>query len=123
MLLQGKEAGAQFTVGSQAKAIAGVAEVFADGTDDPDLAQGGGKTIKAGRAVAVLADRRQQRCDPVEPFEHGIRRHQPIVPFFSLERHELDKAHFKGIVVGQAGQVFDFIIIDPAHDDGIELDR
>src|SRR5688572_6228642 len=121
-----EQAGAEFPVRGEAHAVAaatvGVShrsyEADASGSGaKPEIARG---TIAPRRSIRFL-----ERRDCLEAPEN-LRTRDDVIPGQIAElsnRHELDEPHVPGVINGEPGKIGQLIVIDPTHDDDVDLDR
>ena len=91
----------------------------ADGADDADIPQCAGQTVELCNAVAVgLGLQLRQKLRHNGAGEVGPGAEIPAV----IHGHQLDKAHVHGILLCQPCQRRNFIVVEAADEDGIDLD-
>ena len=121
----GEEAGKEFAFGGESQAAASTAEGLSDGGDDADFG-GAVAVLPAFGGFAGVSGREGREREFT--FEDGEDLgggddlvHLPSVRFADI--HELDESESHLLVFGPAGEREDFLFVDAALDDGVDLDR
>lgn len=121
-----EEARADLPVGGEAEAAARAAERAADGRDEADApGEAVGESEGAGGAggiVVIAGDERGAslhrgpRLGSTDPLGRV-----PCVT--GIQGHVLDEPHLDRVTAGQRGQVRRLVVIEPADEHGVELER
>ncbi len=125
VLPDAKQAGPNFAVGRQPKAVAMTAEGLADRRDDSDFAAairerpafGGLRWIVGRQRSKVEAGLQARKNLPARNnhfLEPGPRR---------IQRHEFDETHAQVALARQLRQRFDFMVVNVANDYGVDFHR
>jgi hypothetical protein len=123
-LFEREKARAELAFSRHADAIAVVAERFGDARDHTDVADAVRVLVARGRFGAITAGG-AQRIHGVDAVENLLRRNdfllRPLV--VGVERHELDEAESDALVPSECRQVDNFVVVDAAHHDRVDLYR
>lgn len=125
---EAEEAGADLAVGGDPNTIAVAAEGFGDGGDDPDF--GGGIGGEIGEAPAsggfggiggVAGEEFEAGTNSGEHFATGD--DELAEPGAAgVEGHEFDEAEGELMLMGELGEGGEFVVVEVAEDDGVDLD-
>src|SRR5438128_631134 len=114
----------ELPLGRHTHAIAVVAEGFADAGDHADVAYAVTEhvTLRGLDVVGIARFQWEHGIDALEDLACGNNLVVTPLPL-RVERHELDEAHADTLLATETREVDDLVVVDPAHDDGVDLDR
>jgi len=124
VVILAEKAGAELAVGSEADARAMAAESLRDGRDEADFARSAvGKPIFAGGLAGLVWNGNERPAGMDAGMDFRGRNNQVARPMaVGVEGHELNEAHDDAAIAREFGEGFDFILVETAHENGVDLD-
>src|SRR5713101_1302897 len=125
MVVLAEEAGAELAVGRQADAGAMAAKGLSHRRDEADFAGCAVSEAVFARGLAALVGDLLERPTGMDALmDLGGRNNKAASPMaVGIERHEFDKAHNDAGFAGVGSDSFDFVVVDAADEDGVDLSR
>ena len=121
-----KQARAQPPIGGESHPVAALAIRVGHRRDDSDRTSGIRITeVHSGTVPALRSGIGLNHVNRTDARQHFICRNHMVEGEFAqlTNGHELDKTHMPGIVPRQRCEVGNFVVVDSAHHDHVDLDR
>jgi len=124
MVVLAEKAGAKLAVGGEANTRAMATERLRDGGNQADFTGGAiGKAVFAGRFARFVGNGNERPTGVNAVADFRGRNDQITRPVaIGVERHELYEAHDDAAIAREFGKGLDFIFVEAAHENGVDLD-
>src|SRR3974377_1400876 len=124
-ILFAEQTRAELSIGGKANARAMAAESLRHRGDQADLTRGAVSKAVLASGFAFLMRNLQQRPLSLYAFVNFLcRNHQFARPVtIRVQGHKFNKAHDDTALAGGGGEGFDFIVVEAAQENGVDLDR
>src|SRR5215469_8339588 len=124
-ILFAEQTSSQLSIRGQANARAMAAESLSNRSDQTDLAGGAVDETVLASSFAFLVRNLLERPLGMDALVDLLRgNHQLTRPVaVRVQRHKFDEAHDDAAFAGKGGEGFDFILVEAAHQNGVDLDR